>query len=141
MNKNVNLSIEEKAKKFDEAISSKKGLSKFLFENWWNEESNYVDMTNLIFPSNVNISSMKVKGNLIQDHQTANDIYQSHHKANYIKQVYQTTRYLFQDHQEVSGDFFDQKLKEDEEWRDWGGGDCVKRAKKLDKIDEDEPAF
>lgn len=107
---------------------TKEELVKIIMDDFWNEERKCYDVSGLEFPYSVDISNMKVNGDLMQDCQT----------ANYINQNYQTTKCLTQHSQNVSGDFFDQKLKDGEEWEDWGGGGCVKRIKKLKEITFEE---
>jgi hypothetical protein len=150
------LTIEEKAKKFDEAISSKEGLSKFLEENFLIADwGGTVDISRLTFNHDVDMSGItitKEDGILNQAYQTADNIWQyglvakkirqSGQRANKIDQSNQTTEYLDQSFQTVNGTFLDHRLKDGEEWQDFGyyayGPYCVKRGIKLEEITKDE---
>ncbi|MCK9577267.1 MAG: hypothetical protein M0R51_15285 [Clostridia bacterium] len=161
MSNNINLSIEEKAKKFDEAISSKEGLSKFLEENYLVADwGGTVDISGLTFSHNVNISRMtitkedgildqdcQVADTIMQSHQTAKLIIQDHQKANIIFQGWQNAKqieqnnqiakFLDQSSQTVSDDFIDYKLKKGEKWEDCGDWTfCVRLVSKKRKINK-----
>lgn len=100
-------------------MKTKQEIKEWLLANCINKYG-ILDLSELDFSDadiSVDISIMRVKHNLYQCYQKVDGS-------------------LFQDNQKVKGDFYDHKLRKNQEWKNFGP--CVKRVKKLKEISLEE---
>lgn len=85
---------------------NKKELLEILYENFFTEETNTIDLSGLdfsVYDCSVDIGGMKVSRNLLQDSQEAVKLNQGNCKAKEIDQSNQKARTVLQDNYPFGG--------------------------------------